>query len=302
MPGKFLVASSNNYTVRAIEIALKEEKHATIVARDGLEAVDLTLDNTPNAIFIGVDLPGLEGLDVARSLRALDPTEHMPIVFLAENATEAKRVREARLPLTECLTAPYDLADVKNRAAASLRSADRIAELRQHATDPMIFAITDPLTRLYNRRYLLHRLAYEAARSVRYTSPIAVILINVDNLADINVAHGILYGDMVLVEIGRLVKKLVRVSDVVGRCDTADFMILMPETEMDGARLLGERILQSVSQYHFVQEKLDLHVTVSIGVACAAGGDLTENLALIGRGEAALDRAKQAGKNRIELA
>ncbi len=302
MPGKFLIASSNNYTVRAIEIALKEEKHTTIVARDGLEAVDLTLDHAPNAIFIGVDLPGLEGLDVARSLRALDPTEHMPIVFLAENAAEAKKVRDAKLSLTEILTAPYDLADVKARAAASLRSADRIAELKQHATDPMIFAITDPLTRLYNRRYLLHRLAYEAARSVRYGSPLAVMLINVDNLADINHTHGILYGDMVLVEVSRLVKKLVRVSDVVGRCDTADFMILMPETEMDGARLLGDRILQSVSAFHFVQEKLDLHVTVSIGVGCGAGADLTENLALIGRAEAALDRAKQAGKNRVEVA
>lgn len=302
MPGKFLVSSSNNYTVRAIEIALKDEKHIAIVAADGLETIDLALDQTPNAVFIGVDLPGLEGLDVARALRALDPTEHMPIVFLAENAAEAKRVRDARLPLTECLTAPYDLADVKARAAASIRAADRIAELQQHATDPMIFAITDPLTRLYNRRYLLHRLAYEAARSVRYHSPLAIMLVDVDNLADINHAHGILYGDMVLVETSRLLKKLVRVSDVVGRCDTQDFMILMPETDAEGARQLGDRILQTVSTFHFIAEKLDLHVTASIGVACAEGTNLTENLSLIGRAEAAIDRAKQAGKNRVEVA
>lgn len=302
MPGKFLVASSNNYTVRAIEIALKDEKHTTIVARDGLEAVDLTLDNTPNAVFIGVNLSGLEGLDVARSLRALDPTEHMPIIFLAENAQEAKRVREARLALTECLTAPYDLADIKARAAASLHAVDRISELRQHAVDPMIFSITDPLTRLYNRRYLLHRLAYEAARGARYRAPLSVMLVDIDNLTDINHAHGILYGDMVLVEVSRLLKKLVRVSDVVGRSDTQDFLILMPETETDGARTLGERILQNVAQHHFIAEKLDLHVTVSIGIACAEGGDLTENLALVGRAEAAIDRAKQGGKNRVELA
>ena len=302
MAGKFLVASSNNYTVRAIEIALKEDKHTIVVARDGLETVDLALDSTPNAIFLGVELAGLDGLDVARALRALDPTEHMPMVFLAENPAEAKRVHDARLPLTECLTAPYDLADIRTRASAALRAEERIKDLRQHEGDAMLYAIIDPLTRLYNRRYLLHRLAYEATRSVRYRTPLCLVLIDVDNLADINYDHGILYGDAVLVEVAQVLKKLARVSDVVGRCNSQDYMLLLPQTDEAGARLLADRILQTVSQHHFVAEKLDLHVTVSIGVACSEGSDLTENLALVGRCEAALDRAKQAGKNRIELA
>ncbi len=301
MAGKFLVASSNNYTVRAIDIALKEDKHTIVIARDGLETVDLALDNTPNAVFLGVEVAGLEGLDVARALRALDPTEHVPIVFLAENQAEAKRVHDARLPLTECLTAPYDLADVKTRANAALRAEERIKEVRQHEGDAMLYAIIDPLTRLYNRRYLLHRLAYEATRSVRYKTPLCLLMIDVDNLADINHDHGILYGDAVLVEVAQVLKRLVRVSDVVGRCNSQDYMVLMPQTDEGGARLLAERIQQTVSQHHFVAEKLDLHVTVSIGGACAEGGDLTENLALVGRGEAALDRAKQTGKNRVDF-
>lgn len=299
MPGKFVIASMNQYTVRAAQIALQDEKHTVITARDGLEAVDLALDQEPNAVFIGVNLPGLEGLDVARALRALDPTEHMPIVFLAENQEEAKRVHDARLPLTETLTAPYDLSDVKVRAMAALHSADRITELQQHS-DPMIFAITDPLTRVYNRRYLLHRLAYEATRSVRYHEPMGVMVVDVDNLSDINLKHGILHGDAVLVEVAALLKKLSRAPDVVGRCDTQDFLLLMPQTEAEGARMLADRICKTIGEHHFIAEKLDLHVTVSVGVAYASGGDLTENLALIGRAETALDRAKQAGKNRVE--
>ncbi len=301
MPGKFVVASSNEFTVRAVQIALQEEQHTTIVARDGLEAVDLSLDRGPNAVFLGVGLPGLEGLDVARSLRALDPTEHVPVVFLAENAEEAKRVNAARLPLTECLTAPYDLADVKARAAAALRAAEHIVELREHAAEVPLLAITDPLTRLYNRRYLLHRLAYEAARSARYKIPLCVLLVDVDNLGHINQKYGILQGDTVLVEVGQILKALSRASDVVGRSDTQDFLILIPQTDEQGARLLAERTVKKISEHHFIAEKLDLHVTVSVGVACAPGGDLTENLALVGRAEGALDRAKQAGKNRMEV-
>jgi diguanylate cyclase (GGDEF)-like protein len=128
-----------------------------------------------------------------------------------------------------------------------------------------------------------------------------VLLADVDNLADINQDHGILHGDAVLVEVAQLLKKLVRVSDVVGRTNSQDFMVLMPQTDEAGARMLAERVLQTVSQHHFITERLDLHVTVSIGLACATGADLTENLSLVARAETGLDRAKQAGKNRMEI-
>jgi diguanylate cyclase (GGDEF)-like protein len=301
MAEKFLIASNNNSTVRALQSALQDEHHTLIIARDGLEVVDLALDRGPSAIFLGINLAGLKGLDVARALRALGPTEHVPIVFLAENRDEAKKVSEAQLTLTECLTAPYDLASVRARARGALRTAECIAALRQREAEATLLAITDPLTRLYHRRYLLHRLAYEAARSVRYKSPLAVLLVDVDNLKEINRQHGVLQGDNVLVEVGQLLKKLVRATDVVGRCDTQDFLALLPQTDEQGARLLADRICKTISEHHFIAEKLDLHVTVSVGVACAAGGDLAENLALVGRGEVALDRAKQAGKNRVEV-
>ncbi len=301
MPGLFLVASGNAFTVRAVEIALKEQKETTIVARDGFEAVDLALDRAPHGVFLGLNLDGLEGLDVARSLRALDLTEHVPIIFLAENPEEAKRIHAAHIPLSECLTPPYDLVDIQARAAGALRAARHIAELREHATETSLLGIMDPLTRLYNRRYLLHRLAYEAARSVRYKVPLAVLLVDIDNLSQVNAQHGVLQGDMVLVEVGQLVHTLTRAADVVGRSDTHDFMILVPHTDEAGARVLAERVVKTISTHHFISDKLDLHITVSAGIACTPGGDLTENLALIGRAENALDRAKKGGKNRVEM-
>jgi two-component system cell cycle response regulator len=301
MNGKFVVASGNEYTVRAIDIALKQANYSVIIAQDGLEAVDLALDRLPNAVFLGLELGGMEGLDAARALRALDPTEHVPIIFLAENADEAKKIRAARLPLTECLTPPYDLVDVQARAAAALRTGQRIVELREHATETPLLAITDPLTRLYNRRYLLHRLAYESARSVRYKVPLGVLLVDVDNLGEINAKYGVLQGDAVLIEVGQLLKTITRAADVVGRADTQDFMILAPHTEEVGARVMAERIVKTISEHHFVAGKLNLPVTVSVGLACALGSDLTENLALVGRAEGALDRAKQGGKNRVEM-
>ncbi len=164
-----------------------------------------------------------------------------------------------------------------------------------------MLAILDPLTRLYHRRYLLHRLAYESQRSARYASPLAVVLVDVDNLKDINRQYGILTGDSVLIETGQLLLSLMRKSEIVGRNDVQDFLVIAPQTSEKGAGILAERVCRRIAQQHFVLEKLDLHVTASVGVAWSNGADLAENLALLGRAEVALSRAKRAGKNRVEV-
>jgi two-component system cell cycle response regulator len=300
MAGKFLIASANNAVVRDAQAALTAEQREVIVATDGLEAVDLALDRKPDAILLGVRLVGLGGLDVARALRAIGQTEHVPIIFLAENKDESRQAIEARLSLTDCLNAPFEPAELAARAEAALRTGENISALRARGVDAML-AILDPLTRLYHRRYLLHLLAYEAARSARYKTPLAVLLVDVDNLKEINRQYGILTGDNVLVEVAQLLRKLARATDILGRCDTQDFMILAPQTDSKGTRILAQRLARGIAEHHFVAEKLDLHVTVSVGAACAEDFDLSENLALLGRGEGALDRAKRAGKNRVEV-
>ena len=91
-----------------------------------------------------------------------------------------------------------------------------------------------------------------------------------------------------------------RKSEIVGRNDTQDFMIVAPHTNEYGARVLAERICKTIAEHHFILEKLDLHVTASIGFAATSGADISENLALVGRAEAALMHAKHSGKNRVE--
>ncbi len=297
---KFLVASENAATMRDVQGALRGEQCEVIVATDGLEAVDLALDRRPDAILLGVRLAGLAGLDVARALRALDPTEHVPIVFLAENEDESKQAMDAHLTLTDCLTAPFEPAELRARAEAARRTGENVTALLSRGSD-VLHTILDPLTRLYHRRYLLHVLAYEAARSARYQTPVSVLLADVDNLKEINQQYGTLSGDNVLVEVGQLLRRTARATDILGRSDTQDFLIVAPQTDAKGVRVLANRIVQTISEHHFIAEKLDLHVTVSVGAACSEGADLSENLALLGRAEGALDRAKRAGKNRLEV-
>ncbi|MBM3128576.1 MAG: diguanylate cyclase [Chloroflexi bacterium] len=302
MAGKFLIASNNRATVNALKKALQAERHRVVTAPNGLVVVDTALDSKPNAIFLGVALRGLSGLDAARALRSLAPTANVPIIFLAQNRAEAKQAAHARVPLTDCLIAPFDLAEVKTHALAGWHTGEHIAAVRPARTEnDWLLAILDPLTRLYHRRYLLHRLAYEAKRSARYKTSLAVLLVDVDNLKAINRAHGILTGDSVLIETGQLLLAMLRRAEIVGRNETQDFMIIAPQTNLSGARDLARRIRQTIGAHHFVLKELDLHVTVSVGVAATSGGDVADNLALLGRAQVALTRAKRRGKDRVEV-
>jgi|YNPNPStandDraft_1061719.scaffolds.fasta_scaffold29589_3 diguanylate cyclase (GGDEF)-like protein len=302
MPGKFLVASKKRATVNLLTQALQAERHRVVTTPDGLSVVDAALDHKPNAIFLGVTLRGTDGIQIARALRALAPTANIPIIFLAENRNEARQVTRAHVPLAECLTAPFDLAEVRTHAWAGWQTGKHLALVRPvRAENDWMLAILDPLTRLYHRRYLLHRLAYEAKRSARYQTPLAVLLVDVDNLQAINRAYGILTGDSVLIEMGQLLLRMMRRAEIIGRADRQDFMIIAPQTQPAGARTLAERVCQTIGEHHFVLEKLDLHVTVSVGVAANARGDVADHLALLGRAEVALARAKRRGKNRVEV-
>jgi diguanylate cyclase (GGDEF)-like protein len=300
MSDMFLIASSRDSTIRAVQAALHEDQLRSIIASDGLQALDLALDRSPSAIFLGTELTKVDALQVARALRALDQTEHVPIIFLAENQTEVDKLTKEHLPFTECLIAPINPHEVKTRVAKALHGGSRIGELRSAENGAEIAAISDPLTHVYQRRYAMHRLGYEASRSVRYKNPLSVLLVDVDNLKEINSEHGIVIGDTVLVETAQVIFKTSRRIDIIGRYDTQDFIMILPQTVEPGAMALADRICNVVSERKFLNGKLDLHVTVSVGVAGAAGADLAENLALVGRAATALDQAKRSGKNRVE--
>lgn len=302
MAGKFLIASKNRATVRRLKNALQAERHRVITAPKGLDVVDTALDHKPNAIFLGVRLNDSSGVDAARALRSLTPTANVPIIFLAEDRAEAQQAARARVPLTDCLTAPFDLTEAHAHALAAWHTGEHIAEVRpMRAENDWLLAILDPLTRLYHRRYLLHRLAYEAKRSARAKSALAVLLVDVDNLKTINRQYGILTGDAVLIEVGQLLLRMFRRAEIVGRADTQDFMIIAPHTNTHDARALARRVHAEIGAHHFVLEQLDLHVTVSVGAAASTSGTVADNLALLARAQIALARAKRRGKDRVEV-
>ncbi|NDP39002.1 MAG: diguanylate cyclase [Rhodoferax sp.] len=191
----------------------------------------------------------------------------------------------------------YDVAH-----AAQKRADQALVELRQTQTQLLAqnrqlerLSITDQLTGLYNRLQLDRTLEEERLRHLRYASNVCVLLLDIDRFKSINDRFGHLVGDQVLIGIGHILQTNVREVDVVGRWGGEEFLVICRETAMEGALLLAEKLRTAIEAHEFEQVGTQ---SVSLGVAMLRQGDtVTQTIA---RADAALYRAKDAGRNRVE--
>ncbi len=168
----------------------------------------------------------------------------------------------------------------------------------QAKTELERLARTDSLTGLFNRQYLMERFDEEIARAGRYDRPLAVMLIDLDHFKLVNDTHGHLAGDAVLVSAVSSMTGVLRETDFAGRFGGEEFCVVMPETGMQGALELAERLRKGMEETdHVLPDGSKLRVTCSIGVAETSTGSLEETIALA---DAALYDAKRSGRNRVE--
>jgi diguanylate cyclase (GGDEF)-like protein len=165
-------------------------------------------------------------------------------------------------------------------------------------------AVTDELTRLKNRRYLLSRLAEEHLRARRYGSRIGCIMCDIDHFKLINDRFGHEAGDIVLKNFAGLLDHYCRGGDLVGRWGGEEFMILLPEADIQSALAVAEKLRSATAQLevYFTEQNM-IGITASFGVACldGKGSNVPEDeLALVRAADKALYKAKYAGRNRVE--
>jgi diguanylate cyclase len=161
-------------------------------------------------------------------------------------------------------------------------------------------SVRDELTGSYNRRYLMQLLVQEKNRIDRGGREMAVCILDIDFFKRVNDQYGHLAGDAVLRVFAQEAQRILRTSDIFGRYGGEEFLMILPQTDLEGARVIADRFRQTLEQLEFPEIDLRLKVTVSTGIAeYRSGEDVAQTLA---RADAALYRAKREGRNRVELA
>lgn len=183
------------------------------------------------------------------------------------------------------------LAKEKGRLETQLTNMNRSLELATRI---------DPMTGLANRRAIMEKIDQEFSRAHRHQRSASIVLADLDNYKKINDTYGYNTGDDVLVEVARVLHGCVRSEDICARWGGEEFLILLPETPLDGALAVANKIRESIAMTVFSANRAGINLTVSLGV-CEYQPD--QNIfEAIKRAELALHQAKQGGKNRALVA
>lgn len=162
-------------------------------------------------------------------------------------------------------------------------------------------AKTDSLTGIANHRHFHETLDREISRANRRKSMFALVLLDIDNFKKINDTYGHQIGDAVLVDMTRRIMAMVRGGDVLARYGGEEFGLILPDTGLDGAEILADRILKAISLHPFTFAQRDISYTVSIGLAVYKGDEAVGKDRLIAAADRALYDSKENGKNRLSI-
>jgi diguanylate cyclase (GGDEF)-like protein len=183
-----------------------------------------------------------------------------------------------------------------SQAAVSLENANLHETVQRQA-------VTDELTGLFNVRHFHETLDYEVERTRRFQSEVSLVMIDIDDFKQVNDTHGHQQGDLVLLEVGRVLRELSRDIDEPARYGGEELAVVLPQTDVSGAELAAERMRTAIERLEIrrVDDEGVLRVTASFGVASLPGTATTKDR-LIAAADQALYRAKRGGKNRVERA
>jgi len=285
---------------RAFQRALFTEAGMSVVeACSGAEALDFLATDRPDLVVLGRTLPDMDGLDLLPRFKSGE-LDFVPVLVASHRGETAERVRGLQLGADDYIPRPCDPAEFLARAKALLRTKQAHDRIRKLHTTLEQMVVSDPLTGLHNRRYLMDRMLQEMQRSDRHGEPLALAMIDLDAFKPINDQFGHVLGDKVLRAVGSAISKSVRVSDIAARYGGDEFAVILPQTPAEGAMRVCERLLRNISEVILQDETgRSFRITASLGLAYYPADDIETPEDLVHSADGALYGAKRSGKNRF---
>jgi two-component system, cell cycle response regulator len=264
------------------------------------EAVTLAQQDDCDLVFASLDLKNEDGLQICPQLRTREATRQLPILLLANGGNIARVAKGLDLGANDYLLRPLDPNELLARSRTQLRWIRLYRRMREHYERSIAASLVDRLTGAFNRRYLEVHVPQLFVHRRAARKPVAVLMIDIDHFKQINDAHGHATGDHVLKEIVKRATFALRPSDLVARMGGEEFAVVMPETDLDAALQIAERLRSRIGDTPVESaDGAPFTVTVSIGVAALQPDSEEEPRAAFRRADAALYAAKRAGRNRV---
>ncbi|MEC9345363.1 MAG: PleD family two-component system response regulator [Pseudomonadota bacterium] len=269
---------------------------------DGAAALDSMRTRTPDLVVLSLDHRGLDALRLTAAIRNIEGARHTPIMIIGEE-TDSERVAKAlELGVTDYILRPIDGNEIIARATTQIRRKRYQDKLRESVETSIAMAMSDPLTGLYNRRYLDQHLDMAIDRNRKAGKPLSVVMLDIDHFKRVNDTYGHAAGDRVLQQFSERIQRNIRGFDLAARMGGEEFLVVLPEADAALAQRVGERLRAAMQQEPFETGEAVGKIDVTCSIGAAALGVDDDRMSLIKRADAALYAAKSGGRNQVVLA
>ena len=268
-------------------------------AGDGIEAFKLLLSTPIDLIICDLEMPRIDGFKLLGMITSREELRDIPVIMLTGHGDRELKIRLLGQGASDYVTKPFDAGELIARVKVQLKIKSLQDELKRSNDMLRQLSITDPLTLLYNRRYTTDMLGKELQRAERKGSHLSLVMIDIDYFKRVNDQYGHLIGDQLLVAIAGLSRIGLRSYDFAARYGGEEFVLILPETALDDALMIAERLRARVEMHLFTGPLKEVKLTVSMGVATYPTDFIGSVEDLIREADEALYRAKKAGRNLV---
>ncbi len=288
---------------QALKFKLMLESHGYQVshAKNGLEAMNMLFNSQTSIVISDWIMPEMDGSELWRAIRKHYFGNYVYIILLTAKDSKSDIIEGLEAGADDYLTKPVDDAELIARLTTAERVIRLESSLRKRNKEIALLSITDPLTQIFNRGYLNDNLPKAFKRAIRYHHDLSIIICDIDYFKKVNDTHGHQAGDLVLKSFVKKINESLRKDlDWMARFGGEEFLIVLPETDTNGAIVAAERLRSQISAMVIPFEGNDLRVTASFGIATVTHGTHNPQLTsddLIRAADQCLYRAKDQGRN-----
>ncbi len=288
--GRILIAEDEMVNIKVLVATL--EGYETVIAKTGEQAITKALsDLPPDLILLDINMPGMDGYEVCRILKEKPESKNIPIIFITVQASVEDETKGLEMGAVDYISKPFSPSIVKARVANHL-------ELKQQRDLLHHLNMTDPLTKIANRRKLDEYLASSFSQAQRSDSELCLLMIDIDNFKKLNDLAGHDYGDECLRQVAQCIAgSLQRSVELAARFGGEEFCVILPATRLVEGRQIAEKIRTNINSLALNHPDDSIsHVSVSIGCS-GMNAETNEPQTLFKFADDLLYQAKQKGRN-----
>lgn len=303
---EILIVEDSPTQALQLQFLLECEGYGATVAQNGKQALELLADRFFPIIITDWVMPEMDGLEFCRELRQRYQDDYIYVFLVTARSSKEEIVKGLESGADDYLVKPVEPAELVARLSTARRVLGLEHTLKERNQEISRLLYTDHLTQVYNRSYLDETLEIACKQAARYHRALAVAICDIDHFKKVNDIHGHQIGDKVLMEVARVLRETVRIDlDWVARYGGEEFVLVLPETGLEGAVQVCQRLRRLVAGCRFADGQDGFFsITLSFGVAVLAA-ERPENSAnpaaydMIGLADNCLYQAKGAGRDRV---